>query len=87
MPRLTTTQQGLGWEHQRQRRSMPPPQGDPCPYCFKPMWPDMELDADHVLPRADGGTNGPLRWAHSACNRRDGARMKTRAQPIRSRAW
>lgn len=77
-------------EHRRRRKRLPPPEGDPCPFCWLPMWPDMALDADHVNPRATGGTDGPLRWAHATCNRREGGRLRQalrQSQPVRSRRW
>lgn len=86
MPR-TTTQQGLGKDHQRRRALMAPPAGDPCPYCTKPMWPDQPLDADHVVARTLGGVDGPLRWAHASCNRRAGGQMGHDERGIRSRVW
>lgn len=86
MPR-TTTEQGLGHAHQQRRAAMPAPNGDPCPYCTEPMWPDDDLDADHVIPRAKGGAAGPLRWSHARCNRRAGGFAAREQHGIRSRAW
>lgn len=75
-PRLTTSQRGYGYHHQRRRsaalRALVP--GTPCPYCGHPMYSDMELDLDHADPLAYGGDpRGPRRLAHAPCNRRAGA--------------
>lgn len=76
MPRKrTTTEQGLGWSYQKARASLPPPAGEPCPYCARPMWPEQLLDCDHSQARALGGAMSGLRWAHRSCNRREGARL------------
>lgn len=65
---------GLGHEHRRRKAGLPPATGQPCPYCGKPMFSaTQQLDADHAVPRALGGAAGPLRWAHSSCNRSAGA--------------
>jgi 5-methylcytosine-specific restriction endonuclease McrA len=54
------------------------------------MWPEMPLDVDHEIPRAFGGHDGPLRWAHRRCNQLAGARlggkMRSRAQKP-TRRW
>ena len=55
-----------------------PPQGDPCPRCHQPMWPDQKLDTGHIVDRALGGTNMGLRWEHSVCGRSAGATMGNR---------
>lgn len=88
----STTERGLGWSHQQARRRLPPPEGEPCPFCGLAMWPDMPLDADHALPRAFGGVDAPLRWSHRRCNRRAGGKLgsqlaKREPGPIRSRRW
>ncbi len=83
----SSTKQGLGADYRRRRALMPPPVGDPCPYCTQPMWPDQALDADHVIPRAVGGGVGPLRWSHAPCNRRAGGRSSHDVRGIRSRSW
>lgn len=46
-----------------------------CWLCGKPGTPDDPLTADHVKPRAAGGTNdrANLRAAHLSCNQRRGA--------------
>jgi 5-methylcytosine-specific restriction endonuclease McrA len=79
----TTTEKGLGWSHQRQRKallaSLVP--GSRCPRCGEPMWPHVQdLDLDHVVPRSQGGAGGPSRLAHSACNRRHGGQLAQQAR-------
>lgn len=65
-----------GRAHQRAKALMPPPDG-PCPFCGEPMLPGEELDADHEVPLALDA-EGPLRWAHSSCNRAAGAELGNR---------
>ncbi|MGW1559073.1 HNH endonuclease [Streptomyces sp. NPDC002144] len=76
-PRKTTTQQGLGWEHQQARAKALKDlrDGDPCPFCYGPMFREQKLDYDHVIPRSQGGTDGPRRLSHASCNRRAGGRL------------
>jgi len=76
-PRKTTTQQGLGWEHQQARaRALKNMQeGEPCPFCGEGMYLDQKLDFDHVIPRSQGGTDGPRRLSHAPCNRQAGGRL------------
>jgi len=78
----TTTERGLGWEHQKRRKAavaafVP---GTPCAYCGEPMWNVRQLDLDHVLPRAAGGARGPVRLVHRACNRAEGFNAAVRAR-------
>jgi hypothetical protein len=78
----TTTQRGLGWRHQQQRKallaSLVP--GTRCPRCGEPMWPRVQdLDVDHVVPRSQGGAGGPVRLAHARCNRAHGAELARQA--------
>lgn len=73
--RTTTTARGLGHAHRKRVAALPPPTGQLCPYCHKPMWPGTKLDADHTRARALGGHDSPLRWAHRSCNRRAGQRL------------
>jgi hypothetical protein len=86
-PRRTTTQQGLGWEHQKARaralREMQ--EGEPCPFCAEPMSKDEPLDYDHVIPRSQGGTDGPRRLSHASCNRQAGGRLGARVTNGRKR--
>lgn len=72
--RRTTAERGLGGEHQAtRRRLLPTAYGKPCPICGHLMTQDQPLDLDHIIPRALGGTGGPVQVAHSSCNRRSGA--------------
>jgi hypothetical protein len=87
-PRKTTTQQGLGWSHQKARakalREMQ--EGEPCPFCALPMSKEEPLDFDHVIPRSQGGTDGPRRLSHASCNRQAGGRLGARLTNARKRA-
>jgi hypothetical protein len=55
-PRLTTTQRGYGWEHQKARASALRVLGQvgtqSCPFCGEPMTRAMDLDYDHYPPLA-----------------------------------
>jgi 5-methylcytosine-specific restriction endonuclease McrA len=75
----TTTEQGLGWEHQQRRRALLPlAYGKVCPGgCGRVMTADMKLDLDHSVPRALGGKHGD-RIVCSSCNRSAGARLGNR---------
>ena len=79
MARLTTTQRGLGYTHQkdkrRLKREMRP--GQPCPRCGLPMWPHQALDRGHTISRALGGTDSEGRLEHASCNRSAGAALAT----------
>lgn len=94
--RLTTTQRGLGYKHQRLReRLLPHAWGTPCPLCGKLMLKGQDLDLDHEIPRALGGKAGQGRMTHRHCNRSAGARLgnalRGRRTPtprrISSRRW
>lgn len=88
--KLSAEDRGLGVAHRQRRANLPKPQGDPCPYCSQPMWPDMKLDLDHVVLRALGGADGPVRWAHARCNRQAGGKVAAQfrvRRAVRSRRW
>ncbi|QMU22515.1 hypothetical protein [Gordonia rubripertincta] len=81
---LTTTERGLGWQHQKQVRSLKAQHvdGSPCWWCAQPMflapesnWDKAVLAGDHSISRANGGQIAD-RLLHSTCNkeRGDGAR-------------
>lgn len=72
----STTQRGLGWSHQRERKAAMAvfADGSPCPFCGRPMFRWQRLHWDHSVPRVVGG-NGPRRWAHGKCNEQAGARL------------
>ena len=83
-PQLTTTQRGLGYTHQADRRRLLAElrPGEPClqrfrdgTICGKPMWPSQELDRGHIIDRALGGANGPAILVHASCNRIAGAQL------------
>jgi hypothetical protein len=77
MARLTTTQRGLGWEHQKQRAALLRlhVDGTLCWWCGRPMYRSQNLAADHHVARAKGGRKAG-RLLHGPCNseRGDGSR-------------
>jgi hypothetical protein len=89
MVRLTTTQRGLGYDHQldRKRRLAALRDGDPCPRCGGPMFRGQYLDLDDFPGRIFGGPQVKL-LAHRYCNRRAGSRQREAAKRLRaSRTW
>lgn len=70
----STTQRGLGHDHQKQRQRLLARlvDGTPCDWCGQPMTREMELDADHELARSRGGKKAG-RLLHARCNRSRGA--------------
>lgn len=94
--KLTTTQQGLGWAHQKRRRVLLAlhDEGELCGECWEPMYKSQGLDADHSIERCRGGLFAD-RLLHASCNRgrhgrairavRKGAQQIT--QPVTSRPW
>ena len=75
-----------GWDHNKRVAAMPRPNGQQCPCtgcnqhpgrCTTSLWPNNS-EADHVIPVADGGDTGPLRWMCRACNRSKGADLGNR---------
>jgi hypothetical protein len=79
MVRLTTTQRGLGGDHQqdRKRQLAQLRDGDPCPRCGGPMFRGQLLDLDDFPGRVFGGPQ-VKRLAHRSCNRRAGAILGNR---------
>jgi 5-methylcytosine-specific restriction enzyme A len=71
--RGTTTQRGLGSDHQRIRLQVLAEE-TVCWICGKPGTANDPLTADHVVPRIAGGRNtrSNYRAAHSSCNSRRG---------------
>lgn len=80
----STTERGLGWQHQKQVAALKAQHidGSPCWWCGRAMFLDSEnnwdtatLAGDHSTPRASGGTVAD-RLLHATCNkeRGDGAR-------------
>lgn len=45
-----------------------------------------KLDADHVIPRALGGANGPLVLSHAHCDKAAGAALGNKLRAARRRA-
>lgn len=91
----TTTQRGLGWEHQKQRKRLLAKHrdGDLCGHCGEPMFKSQPLQADHTIPRSLGGAKAD-RLLHSWCNesRGNGTRVPATATDawqsgITSRNW
>ncbi|WP_018119407.1 AAA family ATPase [Corynebacterium mastitidis] len=78
---LTTTQRGLGYAHQQQRKRTLAQliDGEPCWWCGRPMHKDQALHADHSTSRAHGGRYAD-RMLHAVCNmqRRDGSNDERR---------
>jgi len=68
MVRLTTTQRGLGYDHQRTRRERMAQlrDGDPCPRCGGPMFRGQYLDLDDFPGRIFGGPGVKLLAAVTA---------------------
>lgn len=84
--RLTTTQRGLGYDHQRERKRQLAQlrDGEPCPRCGRPMFRGQFLDLDDFPGRMFGGPQTKL-LAHRSCNRRAGAYMREAAKRWRMR--
>jgi 5-methylcytosine-specific restriction endonuclease McrA len=81
----TTTQRGLGYTHQqdKKRAHAALQDGDPCSQCGGPMDHGQELELDHLTPRVLGGIGGPTALAHKHCNRAAGARLRNKLRPLR----
>ena len=73
--RGSTTQRGLGAEHQRLAKQVLSEE-QACWLCGEPAHPDDPLEVDHVVPRSKGGATvrSNLRAAHASCNRSRGGR-------------
>lgn len=88
--RKTTTQRGLGYAHQQRRAKLLRllVEGAPCGECGEPMFRSQDLDADHTVPRAQGGTKAD-RLLHSSCNRSrgDGTRSAAKPRPSDRAKW
>lgn len=76
----TTTQRGLGWNHQKTRTHLLTHHhdGKPCWWCGLPMyrepernWDNAPLEADHETSRDHGGHKAN-RLLHMTCNRQRG---------------
>lgn len=72
----TTTERGLGADHQRRRVALLPAAiGQPCPLCEKTMLAGQALDLDHSTPRVDDPASIGDRIVHASCNRAAGGRI------------
>lgn len=80
MTAKTTTEKGLGWDHQQETDALKAEHvdGTPCWWCGLPMfldpllnWDRRGLSGDHSLPRASGGVITD-RLLHGKCNKRRG---------------
>src|SRR2546429_8939832 len=73
--RGTTTQRGLGAEHQRLAKQVLSEE-KACWLCGHLARPNDPLEVDHVVPRSKGGATvrSNLRAAHASCNRSRGGR-------------
>ncbi len=78
-----TTERGLGGAHQADLKRLLAAHrdGDPCWRCGQPMYKWQQLERDHIIDRAHGGTNGPAVLAHACCNRSAGATTGNRNRP------
>lgn len=84
----TTTQRGLGWDHQKQRDRLirAHVDGTICWWCGLPMFKTQRLEADHSLPRSQGGTKAD-RLLHgynqngSRCNQERGNGSRDHLRP------
>ena len=59
-------------------------EGTPCPRCHRPMYKRQRLQLGHVISVAMGGTNGPTRLEHGACNESAGAKLGNRIKVLRT---
>ncbi len=85
--RLTTTQKGLGWEHQKQvaRLKRLHIDGTPCWWCGDAMHLGQDLHGDHTPSRAHGGTKAD-RLMHGPCNKQRGNGDNDHLRPALKRA-
>jgi len=74
-----------GYAHRKARNQAidAMPNGAPCPRCNRPMYKWQRLQLGHVVSVAMGGSNGPTRIEHGACNESAGARLGNRLRSIR----
>lgn len=61
----------LGYAHRQRRKRMIEKlvDGTPCEVCGEPMSKDMDLDADHSIPRNANVGSKADRLLHAKCNR------------------
>lgn len=51
---------------------MPSDEPDPdpvCPFCLRPIPPDVAQSLHHLIPRAKGGRKGPVVLLHEICHK------------------
>lgn len=79
----TTTQRGLGWQHQRQRAALLRchVDGTLCWWCGKPMYRSQELAADHSTARTHGSHRLADRLLHRKCNEQRGDGRRDNERP------
>lgn len=83
-----TSNADYGRPYRRRRDELESPFGRPCPFCRRPMLRGERLQTDHAVPKALGGADSPLRWAHGPCNEAAGARLGNKIRGRRSgRKW
>jgi 5-methylcytosine-specific restriction endonuclease McrA len=84
---LTTTERGLGWQHQKQRAALLRRHidGTLCFWCGLPMYRSQALAADHSVARARGGRNAD-RLLHTPCNSERGDGTRDHLRPALHRA-
>jgi 5-methylcytosine-specific restriction protein A len=73
--RGTTTERGLGWDHQQVREQLLA-NATVCAVCGLPPTTDAPLTAGHITARIHGGSNDPSNYQpeHGSCNYSKGAR-------------
>jgi 5-methylcytosine-specific restriction endonuclease McrA len=85
--KASSSARGLGWDHQKRRALLlrRHVEGSPCGVCLQPMFRSQDLDADHTVPRSQGGVRAD-RLLHSSCNRSrgDGSRGDGVWAPLRT---
>lgn len=75
--RGSTKERGLGGTHRRAAEKVVQAATE-CAMCGKPPTEADPLTADHIIPRAAGGVDSPLRAVHQSCNSRRGAGKQRR---------
>ena len=89
-PRTTTTERGLGYEHQKNRKRLLANHidGKPCWWCGRPMyladtrnWDNEALAADHTLTRAMHNGTKADRLLHGICNKQRGDGSRDHMRP------
>jgi len=74
--RGTTTQQGLGWQHQQRRAQLVTvAMGTSCPDCGTPMTDPRRMVADHSTPRSVDRSSVADRVHCRKCSDKQGGRV------------